>query len=487
MEKKILDIVEKNFDEQINTFTELLKFNSEGAEKVEKDGEIYPFGQGVQDAFEYTLKKAEDMGFAPKNIDNYGGHIDFGKGDETLGIIGHLDVVPAGEGWDFAPYSGEVADGYVYGRGTTDDKGPVVACLYAMKALKEAGFEPARKIRLILGLDEETNWFGLDHYLEKVEKPTFGFSPDGEFPVINGEKGIIDFDIAGKAEKKGTGLYLSKLQGGSASNMVPESARAVIANGDNDDLKKKAADFAEKTEYKLKAKGIGTSLEITAEGKSAHGASPQKGINAISILMQFLGQLEFEDDNVNKFVEFYNKYIGFDVNGNNIGAGFKDENGILTFNVGLIKKEDELLEITVNVRLPLSKDDNDFYEAITPAVDKYGFGIVKGIYKEPIFMDVDTPMVKTMMQAYSEYSGDKESTPLVIGGGTYSRAFDNMLAYGAAFPGDPDLMHQRNEKISVENFKKMTKIYAAAIYRLAGEDFCFEGKDGETCEKPSCK
>ena len=468
--------IDENMDSQIEFLQELLRINSENADKVEKDGEIYPFGEGVQQAYELTMQAADDMGFETENFDNYGGHIDFGEGDEILGIIGHLDVVPAGDGWKFAPYSGEVKDGYIYGRGTTDDKGPVVATLFAMKALKEAGYTPSKKIRLIIGLDEETNWFGLDHYLEKVkETPDFGFSPDGEFPVINGEKGIINYDLVKKVSgKRFKGLELRKLNGGSVVNMVPENARAVVyrEDGKYDEIRQAARKYAEETDYNLSVKGAGKSLEILAEGKAAHGASPEAGLNAISILFDFMAKLNFADEKVNEFMAFYNEHIGFNVHGEKIGCGFEGElSGKLSFNVGLASLDKETIKLGVNTRMPLDKIDEDVYNGMAPFLDQCDIGVVKQKYEAPIFMDADTPMVKTMMEVYRENTGDTESKPMVIGGGTYSRAFKNMLAFGAMFPGEPDLMHQRNEKMNLESFDKMTRIFAETIFRLTQKDF----------------
>ena len=170
-----------------------------------------------------------EMGFAVKNVDNYGGHIDFpGSGDKIMGILGHLDVVPAGDGWQHEPYGGEIEEGRLYGRGTSDDKGPVIACLFAMKALKEAGYQPKATIRLILGLDEETHWKGMEYYFARERKPDWGFTPDADFPLINGEKGMLVFDLAKKfARTSGEGLVLRSLSGGIAPNSVPDSCRAV--------------------------------------------------------------------------------------------------------------------------------------------------------------------------------------------------------------------------------------------------------------------
>lgn len=469
--------IEENKELQIQCLQDLVSIKSVVSNPVmTKNGEVYPFGKGVQDAFAYTLKLAKDMGFETKNVDNYGGHIDFGYGEETVGILGHLDVVPEGDGWTFEPYSGAVAGDYIYGRGTTDNKGPVIAALFAMKALKDAGYEPEKKIRLILGLDEETNWEGMDYYFSREKKPSYGFTPDAEFPALNGEKGIMNFDFAKKISKSSTGgLELRSLTGGSAANMVPEKARAVVKADDTqiyEQIKSYAAAFREDTGYKLHVKGMGKSLELTTEGISAHGATPEAGKNAISIMMAFLGRLNFANDDINVFIDFYNEYIGFDYNGVNLGCGFSDEpSGKLTLNAGVIHFEKQAVTLTINVRYPVTFTEEQVYDAILPVAGKYNLGVIKGKARAPIYMEPDSPMIQALMGVYQKYTGDTESRPQVIGGGTYARAAENIVAFGAMFPGDPDLMHQKDERLSIDRLMTMTKIYADAIYQLSQKSF----------------
>lgn len=486
--EKYIERVDANMEEEIAFLQELVKCNSEQAKACKtKEGEVYPFGQGVQEALECTLNKGEEMGFLTKNVENYGGHIDYGTGRKIMGILGHLDVVPAGDGWSFPPYSGDVAEGYIYGRGTMDDKGPVVASLFAMKALKEAGYEPSAKVRLVLGCDEETGWQGMEKYLELEKAPDYGFTPDGDFPVINGEKGILKFDIVRKLpDRKLKGLTLRSLEGGAAANMVPEKARALV-NSDDHSIYDKIKDQVEAFSAmypeirgmrpKITAKNMGKSLEISVEGKSAHGAQPHLGLNAISVLMEFLGQLNFALEEVNDVIDFYNKCIGHDIYGERIGCQMEDEkSGALTFNVGLAAFDKKSLTFTVNIRFPVSYTDEDVYGRIIEVTDQFDLGIVKKSYQAPIYIEPDSSMVETFMEIYRENTGDMKSKPLTIGGGTYARAIKNCLAFGALFPGDPDLMHQRDERLAIDRLITMTKIYADAIYRLTQEDFILNGQ-----------
>lgn len=198
--------IEENKEDMLRMLQELIAIKS----VAEEAGGEKPFGEGVQQAFSYVLEKAEEEGFLTKNVDNYGGHVELrGSGEKVMGIVGHLDVVPEGTGWEVPPYSGEIRDGKIYGRGTMDDKGPVVASFYAMKAVKECGAPLKDTVRLILGLDEETNWEGMEYYLSKEASPDYGFTPDGDFPAIHGEKGILVFDLVKKLSKsQGKGLEL---------------------------------------------------------------------------------------------------------------------------------------------------------------------------------------------------------------------------------------------------------------------------------------
>lgn len=472
-----LDYIEKNKDLQIEMLQDLVAIKSIVTDPVaSKDGEVFPFGAGVQEVFACFLKKAQELGFETKNVDNYGGHVDFGHGEETVGILGHLDVVPEGDGWSFDAYSGAVSDGFIYGRGTQDDKGPLVAALFAMKALKDAGYTPAKKVRLILGLDEETQWDGMRYYFDKEPMPDYGFTPDGEFPAINGEKGSMTFEVAKKFSKvQGGGLTLRSLSGGAASNMVAEKARAVV-NSDNADvyadIRELAKNYREETGYKLKVKGVGRSLEITAEGKSAHGATPEAGLSAVSIMMEFLGKLNFAGDDFNVFLDFYNKHIGFDVNGQRMGCGFSDEvSGKLTLNAGVIHGDTESVTLKINIRYPVSCSEDKVYEGVMPIVDSFDMGLIKLGGKPAIYMAPDSPLIKTLVEVYRHHSGDTESEPMVIGGATYAKAAKNVVAFGGIFPGDEDRMHQKDERLEIKRLMQMTRIYADAIYKMTQPDF----------------
>ena len=465
---KVFEYIRENKDILINELCGLIRIPSEKGERTES----CPFGEEVDRAYSYMLGLAEKDGFSVFDADRYGGHIDFrGRGGEVMGIAGHLDVVPAGNGWDHDPYGAEIDDGRIFGRGTTDDKGPVMASYFAMRALKECGFEPEKTVRLILGLDEETDWYGMDYYLSMTERPDFGFTPDGNFPAIQGEKGIMVFDIAQKFGRgTGDGLRLRHVKGGNAANMVPDHAKALVLGSreDYEKIKEKAALFRKEKGYDIAVRQAGKSLEIKAAGKSAHGANPDAGLNAVSVLMAFLGTIVFANDDVNSFVEFYNNHIGFETDGTGMGCGFEDApSGKLVFNAGVVEISEKAAALTCNVRYPVTLKAEDVYEGMSPLLAEHNMGVIKKAHQYPIYLTSDDTILKTLVRVYRERTGDMESVPLVIGGGTYSRAFDNMIAYGAEFPGDEELMHQKNEYIETERLVKLAEIYAQAIYELA--------------------
>jgi len=501
------EILDGYRDEVAGMLRELVSFKSVAGEPAEGK----PFGEEIHRAYVHTLSKAERDGFDVFDADGYGGHIEWlgaltdergeitAAADGTLGVAVHLDVVPPGEGWTRDPWAGEFSDGRVYGRGTADNKGALVAVYCAMKALREAGFVPAKNVRLILGLDEESDWAGMDKYFEKANAPDLGFAPDAEFPVINGEKGILTFEIAKKLEPgHESGLYLRSMTGGSAPNMAPDFCRAILVYDDGVSgkggkggkarskgrakasdketearssafaaVREAAAEFHKRTGSRISCKGTGLSLEVAAHGLSAHGSTPEKGINAISILMDFLSALPLANESARDFVDFYRIHIGFEFDGKSLGIAMSDSiSGALVVNTGMIELGREAVVLTTNVRYPVSRTEEDVYDALRPVLDENGLGVVKRHSQPPLYYAPDDPLVETLMDVYRENTGDEESRPIVIGGGTYARAIPGAVAFGPRFPYEEEVMHQRDEYICLDNLMKAAHIYADAIYRL---------------------
>lgn len=466
--KDYQEILKGYKDEMVNTLRELVSIKSVVSAP---EGDL-PFGKNVEEAFRYMMNKSSGLGFRTFEAGHFGGHAEMGDGEECMGILAHLDVVPEGDGWSYDPFAGTVENGRMYGRGTNDDKGPAVAALFAMKAVMESGAPLKKRVRLIYGLDEEAGeWEGIDKYFEAAGTPDFGFTPDADFPLVQAEMGILVFDLVKKFKKvPKQGIMLKSITGGQAYNMVADKCSAVITADNYSAIKEKADSFRMRTGYEIMYRPKGRSLEIITEGVPAHGAKPEKGLNAISVMMYFLGEITFENDDMNDFIRFYNEKIGFNLHGKNIGVGFSDEiSGDLIWNSGVIRLDEEMGSLTVNVRYPVTGNMTEVYEGMAPHLDEYGCGVVKGAHKEGIYIPGDDKLVVTLMDIYQKHTGDCETKPIITGGGTYARAMKNAVAYGIKFPDEEATEHQKNEYIDIANMMKGAAIYADAIYRLCCE------------------
>ncbi len=438
--RKILD---NQFDQLVATLQKVVTFNTEKAEPVADA----PFGREIADCLHYVLNLAESFGLSSYNCDNYAGHADFkGTGSEVLGILGHLDVVPSkAEEWIYPPYAGEIHDGKLFGRGTMDDKGPMIACLFAVKALKESGFVPSKTVRLIFGCDEESGMQCVEHYFQKMPFPNVSFSPDGDFPVINREKGIYQFDVVCGKLPQGVSVTA-----GERANVVPSLCTATLSQCVN-------ADEFDNVSVKRTDKTI-----LTAVGKSAHGSTPDEGINATHSVLQLLAKTFPENQTfqflANKVCDTTGKAWGIDLHDN--------DSGNLTCNLGVLRTADNgTLTATVDIRFPVSYNCaymNNLLRQCTPQE----FQLVEQHVSDPLFVPSDSHLVTTLMDVYNS-ALNCHLEPLAIGGGTYSRCLPNCVAFGPLFPGEEQTIHMPNECVDLNNLRLMTELYMEAIYRLA--------------------
>ena len=474
------EIIEQNRDAMLASLQNLVQIPSVQSAPVRKpDGTCYPFGQAVEDALEYMLNLGRELGFTVKNVDHYCGHIEWKAENpdaEIFAIAGHLDVVPEGNGWQHDPYAVTIDGNRMFGRGTIDDKGPVLACLYAMKALKDAGYRPSRTIRLILGLDEETGSDSVSYYLQHEKMPDLGITPDGDFPLTNGEMGILTFQLVSRMKKYSPkdGLVLSRLTAGTAPNIVPNEAKAVVACSDKsifERIRAKVSDFASATGYDIRTRKVGTSLAIETKGISAHGSTPDAGLNAISILMAFLGELSFVGEEITEWVDYYNERIGFHLHGESIGCALEDEpSGKLVFNVGMMEVNHDMAQMTINIRYPVTYASQDVYDGLEKSLEHTRIGILKEIDEPPVYTPADNPFIQNLLSVYQEETGDREHLPWIDPGGTYSKFFRKMVAFGALFPGETDTMHQPEEYLNLDSWMTMTRIYARMLECICCEE-----------------
>lgn len=458
--------VDKRQEDLMADLFSILRINSE-RDDSQVDAE-HPFGPGPVKALNHFLAMAERDGYATKNIDNYAGHFEYGEGDEVLGIFAHLDVVPAGSGWDTDPYEPVIKDGMLYARGSSDDKGPTIACYYALKIIKELGLPVSKKVRFIVGTDEESGWGDMEYYFKHsgVEKPDFGFSPDAEFPIINGEKGNITEYLHFAGDNSGT-FNLHSFKGGLRENMVPESATAVFSGPITlSELNSKLSHFIDDNPVTATVKESESGFEMTVIGKSAHGMVPFTGINGATYLANFLSQFDF-GGSAKSYLTIAGQTIHLDHFGKELGLAYKDAKmGDLTMNAGVFSFEEgqEDNTIALNFRYP---------QGIDAQVIKAGLEKLEGPYEVslsehehlPHYVPMDDPLVATLLSVYEKHTGLKGEEQ-IIGGGTFGRLLKRGVAYGAMFPGYENTMHQANEHTNVEDLYRAAAIYAEAIYEL---------------------
>ncbi len=456
------DKVESMKDEIINKTIELVKIKSiKGEESVEA-----PFGVGPYNALNWVLDLCNNLGFKTVNLNNYIGYAEIGDEDDYIGVLGHLDVVPEGNGWKHTPYEGEICDGKIYGRGTMDDKGPMIAAIYGLKAIKDSSVKINKKIRIIFGTDEESGCGEVEYYLKKEKPPVAGFTPDAEFPVINGEKGITFFDLQKKFVSEKDDI-INYVKGGNAPNMVADYCEASITVKNLNETKLFVDTYSDLTGFNIDSAIDGNELIIRSKGISAHGSTPELGVNAISQILALLGEMDLPRSSASKMIEFLNTHIGFDINGEAFNIPLEDEiSGKLTLNLGKINLDREGCTVSLNVRYPVTESFDTMMKGINKTLDGTGIEINDMTHQAPLFFEEDHKLVKTLMKVYKEYTG-KDEKPIAIGGGTYAKEMPNIVAYGPLFPGDEDVVHQADEYIEIEKLILVSKMYASAMYELA--------------------
>lgn len=440
----------------------------------EKASPDAPLGEEVKAALHFMLDLGEKDGFSGKNVDNLAGHLEFGSGEELVGILCHVDVVPEGDGWTTDPFGGEVKDGKIFGRGAIDDKGPTMAAYYAMKIIKELGLPIHKRVRMIIGTDEESDWRCVERYFEKEEMPAVGFAPDADFPLIYAEKGIADFDIVQQSEEPLHGrsgdVIVHSFESGRRYNMVPDYAKAAVTvnRGQTEIIQSYSAfvdDYGLDGRYHID----NGKLILELKGVSSHGMEPDLGKNAGLYLAHFLAEREL-DHKAASFLQLTSKLFFEESRGRKLGISYSDEiTGDLTINAGkLAFDENTGGRLGLNMRYPVTFPLKEKLALLTERLEEKQFRIENFSDSAPHHVDKDHPFIQTLCKVYEEQTGEKAEL-LSIGGGTYARSLETGVAFGALFPGREDVAHQKDEYMFIEDLLKATAIYAQAIWELAGE------------------
>lgn len=443
----------------------------------------FPFGKACSDSLKYFLNLASSLGFRTKNVDGYCGFAEFGEGEDLIGIIGHLDVVPANEDdWHYSPFVPTIHKNCVYGRGAIDDKGPVIASLYAMKAVMDYAEENHlclnKRVRLIVGLNEEKDWKCIEYYKKHEEIPSIGFSPDGDFPCIYAEKAVVSLLLSEKLSNislisknifsnKECSISIENIDcNNNAINVVPKFCSIILNIKDckmMPNFISSAKKIIDKYNYEIDLYKIDEHrFKLTSHGVASHSAHPELGINSISKLLVVLNEL-FREYNISfdLFNDFY-KFIGDDYLGSNLDLNIQDESGSLTLNVSQLFIKDNKVHIGINLRVPVHTKP-DFI--ITKFKENFKSEVTTLKVQPSLFVDKKNILVHKLCSIFNE-TCNSNFEPIAIGGATYARAFDNFICFGMNYPGDKDMCHQADEFVEINKLLLSANIYAKAIYEL---------------------
>ena len=448
---RLLDAYRAEFTEKLREWVRIPSVQGEA-----EDGA--PFGKEVRHMLDAAEADAKAMGFPVRDFDGYACDITLGDRPEMIAVLGHLDVVPAGDGWNYPPFGAEMDGTRIYGRGTSDDKGPALASLYAMRAIREAGIPLKKSIRLILGCNEETDWKDMEWYSAHAEIPAVGFSPDASFPVINTEKAIIHLRFT--APETGSGLQVVEMATGERPNVIPGECTAVVRGGE--ELAGKVRTWGLEKNLPVNAEVVPEGVRITAEGIPGHSAYPEGRRNAIGMMICLLRDLGAEGP-----LKVLADAVGMTHDGSGLGCACSDEvSGPLTCNMGILHLKDGAWTGTLDMRCPVNADLPALRDAAKAHLP--GFEVETLEMKPAHHVPSDSELVTQLLAAYEEETGLPGET-IATGGGTYAKVLSQGVAFGATFPDDEDLAHQANEYADVDRLVTAAKIYANALIRLAGE------------------
>ena len=449
---QLIDSYREAFTETLKRWVRIPSVKSEAEEGA-------PFGREIRNMLDTAMEDARGMGFAVRDFDGYACDITLGSAEEKIAVLGHLDVVPVGDGWTKPPFGGIVENGVIWGRGSNDDKGPALASLFAVKAIREAGIPLKKSIRVILGCDEEEGWEDMKYYGAHEQIPEIGFSPDSSFPLINTEKGMLGLTLRAPAAK--TGLKVLKLHTGDRVNVIPGECKALVEGGD--EIAGRAIAYSKVSGMPYTAEVTDEGVWLTATGIPGHSAYPGGKRNAIGMMLRLLHELGAEGP-----VAVLAEAVGLESDGRSLGCACRDEvSKALTCNMGILHLENGNWYGTLDMRCPITADLEKLRDAAVAHLP--GFDVETTTMKPPHHVPADSELVTKLLAAYEEETGLK-GEPISTGGGTYAKVLKQGVAFGALFPDEEDLAHQADEHAEIDRLMLAMKIYANALLRLAADE-----------------
>jgi len=427
-----------------------------------------PFGFGPKAALSIAINLCKKAGLATEIVADAVGEAWLpGVGEAGLGVLSHMDVVPAGPGWHTNPFELVEKDGEFFGRGVIDDKGPFVMSLFALLYLKEKGFKFKENVKLIFGTDEENGSEDMVLYEKHRSFPPKVFTPDGAFPLINIEKGRACPTFGLKFNTPAT-TGIVQMKGGEISNAVPGISEAWLKDVPSAMLEQAAAKDQSGCRFLWEETSEGLHLRVM--GENAHASTPEVGVNALTGLLGLLAVLDLPEEQKKAVCGLAKLFPMGDWAGKALGVAAEDESGPLTAVLSQITWNAEGMTALCDIRFPLCQSVESLKNSISASCKQVGIGLISCNGVEPHVVSSDSPFVQTLLKVYEEETGVKGSKPLAIGGGTYVHHIEGGVAFGAEHPGCEYNMHGPDEHIPVKQFLTTAKIYARAIAALVCED-----------------
>ena len=430
-----------------------------------------PFGPGPAAALDEALALCRELGFSTSDYDHYVGLADLNDKETRLHILGHLDVVGEGSGWDTDPYTCVEKDGMLYGRGVSDDKGPVVCALLAMKAVRDLGLPLSANVRCILGTDEESGSADIAYYYAREPYDPMAFTPDADFPLIHIEKGHYHPDFGAQWESSDAKPRVAALTGGFRTNVVPPEAEAMVLGLYAHDVEPVCDQVAARTGAVFTVSGSASGCHIHCAGKNAHAASPDGGINAIAALLEVLAALPLAGCAGTDAIRSMHELFPFgDNRGRALGIAQSDaESGELTLNLAVMTLTETGFSAKFDVRFPLCANEDNCKRACEASFAAHGIAVTGAPDMTTVHcVSADSPLVRTLLACYETYTGEPNAQPIAIGGGTYVHDIPGGVAFGCQFPGFDPKMHAANEQARIDQLLLSCKIFTQAIAELCG-------------------
>ena len=416
-------------------FYKALKENISIPSEKGEGGEDEPFGEYPKKALEHILNVGKNLGFNGEIVNNAVAYLQYGEGEDYIGVVGHLDVVEAGNGWDTDPYNLVLKDGKFYARGILDNKGPIIANLFGLYILKRLNIKPKNPIRIIFGSDEESGSNDIPMYLKNEKPPIFGYTPDCKYPVVYGERGIVGFQITTNFNDKLD--LIEEIKGEFNSSFIPDYTSLKLKNMD----------------------------ELEFFGKKSPSNAPELGENSILLLADYIRNNNDIDEEIRNYFSWL--YISFkETDGNNLNIKFEDiDSGTTQVSLYSIKKENEKIVIEFSTRYPINTTEEEILSKLNKSLyENSKLEIIRSLPSK--VFPKDDKRIEKLTKTYEEFTG-LDGTPVTTTGATYARTMPNIVAFGPSFPGQKGIAHKANEYMDEEDLIKNLEIYTLALYYLA--------------------